>query len=243
MKTKIKISTLFILCLGMTSVKGQETITKDPLLQFKKFSEIGIAVNATRVNTNYTEFKTDNGNYSFEKTKYLPTIDACFNYGWLLKDKEENSIMTIKTGLNLISRNADLKDSLMNNLRFSSGYIQIPIQFGFRTPLKYNTVKNNLFRAFEFNAGLYGAIPILEKLDARDNIDASGTSLFGNYVRFGFLGEIVFSALNEKGQGHKFGIRASRDFNSILKIKDTKSDLYPYYYTIGLFYNITNTYK
>jgi len=243
MKRKIKISILFILCLGMTSVKGQETITKDPLLQFKKFYEIGFAVNATRVNTKYTEFKTDNGNFSFVKNKYLPNFDGYLNCGWLLKNKGGNPIMTIKTGLNFINRNADLKDSLMNNLRFYSGYIQIPIQYGFRFPMQYNTVKYNLFRAIEFNVGLYGSIPIFEKLDSKDNIDAAGTNLFGNYVRFGITGELVFTALNEKGHGHKFGIKVSKDFTTILKLKDSKFDLYPFYYTIGLFYNLTNIYK
>ena len=70
---------------------------------------------------------------------------------------------------------------------------QIPIQFGFRSPLKYNTVKNNLYRAFEFNAGVYAAMPTMQKLDSPDNLDASSQVLPLNYFKFGFINHYYFN--------------------------------------------------
>lgn len=242
MKTKIIITVVSIFAIATTSIKGQDTITKDPLLQFKNFYEISIAVNGTRVNTNNTSFTTKNGTYNFEKGNYIPTIDGIINYGWLFKFND-NEIYTLKTGLNFNSRGAKLTDSLGANLMYTEGFIQVPLQLGFRIPKRFNTIKNNLYRAFDFNIGVYGAIPYMEKLDQKNNLDADGISSFGNYCRFGFIGEISYSALNEKGYGYKFGIRASIDFNNIAKFKETKYELYPYYNTIGIFYNILNKYN
>jgi hypothetical protein len=244
MKNKNKTWTIiFGLSLTAFRVTAQENLPTDPLLNFENFYEIGFSANGTRVNTNHTVFKTSDGQYNFQKNNYLPTIDASFNYGWLFKDKTNSSIWTLKTGVNLLSRNANLFDSLGSHLRLNTGYLQIPIQFGFRSPIKYNTVKNNLYRAFEFNAGVYAATPIMQKLNSPDNLDADSQTLPTNYFKFGFMGEILFTALDSKGHGHKFGIRVSNDFPTILKIKETPNELYPYYNTIGLFYNISNRYK
>ena len=234
---------IFGLSLVISHVNGQETIQTDPIRNFKNFYEIGISMNGTRVNTNHTQFNTSNGTFDFRKNNYLPTLDASFNYGWLLKDKEGKSIWTLKTGVNVLSRNANLVDSIGNDLRLSTIYMQIPVQFGFRIPLKYNTVKNNFFRAIEVNAGVYVASPVYQKLDHPDNLDSDGEALGFNYYRFGFIGEVVFTTLDSKGHGHKFGIRVSNDFTSIAKVNETDTELYPYYYTIGIFYNFMNRYK
>lgn len=240
--TKFSVLTMFVLLTGMTTLMGQDTLTKDPLLKFKIFTETGISVNETRVNTNFTTFDTKNGMYFFEKGKYLPTVDAMINFGWIFKDKA-NQISTLKTGINLTSRVANLVDSIGTELKYSEGFIQIPVQLGLRTKKNFNTFKNNLFRAIEFNFGLYVSIPYFEKLDFKNNIDSEGSIAFGKYYRFGCLGEIAFSALNEKGYGNKFGLRVSIDFNSIAKVKETKYQLYPYYNSVGIFYIISNRHK
>jgi hypothetical protein len=240
---KFKFLTIIFLILEITSLKAQEAMTKDTLLQFKRFHDYGISINATRVNTNYTEFVTDKGKYSFDKNKYLPTFDFGMNYGWYIKYKEAGDFLSVKTGIKCTSRNADLKDSIMNNLRFWTGYIQVPVQFGFRIPLKPNMIKNNRFRSLEINAGFYAAVLSSERLDSKDNVDASWTSSFGNNIRFGSLAEIAFIAYSDNGQGHKFGLRISRDYNSIYKFKNTKNQLYPYFITNGIFYDITFNHK
>jgi hypothetical protein len=242
MKKKFKFLATIILLVAMLSVKAQDTLSQDPLLQFKTFFEVALAVNQTRVNTNYTTFTTKNGIYSFEKGSLTPTVDGMINYGWIFKTRE-NEIYTLKTGLNLTSRAAELTDSIGSNLMFTEGFLQVPLQFGIRLPKRFNTVKNNLYRAFELNIGVYIAIPYFELLDQKNNLDAASASGFGNYCRYGFVSEISYSALSKKGFGHKIGLRASIDFKSIAKFKDTKYGLYPYYNTIGIFYNILNKYN
>lgn len=63
-----------------------------------------------------------------------------------------------------------------------------------------------------------------------------------NYLKFGFIAELAFTALNSNGHGHKFGIRASLDHIAVLKIKETSNKIYPEFYSFGLFYNISNKY-
>ncbi|MDD3723640.1 MAG: hypothetical protein PHW92_14355 [Lutibacter sp.] len=240
MKTIILI--ISFVAIAITSIKGQDTIVKDPLLQFKNFYEFSISVNGTRVNTNHIYFNTNNETYNFDKGNYIPTLDGLINYGWIFKDNKDG-IMTLKTGINLTSRGGNVVNRIGEEMKYQEGFIQIPVIFGIRMAKNFNTVKNNLFRATEYNFGLYTSLPYYEKLDYKNNLDSDGTLSFGNYLRFGGTAEIVFSALNNKGHGHKFGIRASIDFNTIIKFKNTKYELYPYYNTIGLFYNILNIHK
>jgi hypothetical protein len=242
MKTKITIS-IIILILWMNWSISQEIKIKDPLSKYKNFNELAISVNGTRVNTNFTTFKTKNGIYNFEKNKYLPSYDILINFGWYLKDNYK-SIWILKTGINFNGRSANLVDSIGTDLRYYESLIQIPLQFGSRQPLKYNTIKNNLFRAIEYSMGIYAAIPLSERLDLKNNLDGKEINLsFGNYMRFGFIADLYFTALNELGYGHKIGIRMSFDFNSLVKFKATNFELYPYYNTFGIIYNLDNEYS
>jgi len=242
-----KISKIWTICFGallMTqTLIAQESMPVDPILKFKNFYEIGLGINATRVNTNHTEFNTSRGPYNFQKNSYLPNLDASLNYGWLFHQEDGSTTWTLKTGLNVLSRSADLTNSEGANLRLYTSYMQIPIQIGFRSPLKYNTFKNNLYRAFEFNAGVYVALPSLQKLDDPNNVDTRAATIPPNYLKFGLISEVLFTALDSKGHGHKFGIRVSSDFTAMAKFADTPNELYPYYYSIGIFYNIMNKYK
>lgn len=244
MKTTSKACAIyFAVLLMIQTLNAQENMPADPLLKFKNFYEIGLGLNASRVNTNHTEFNTSNGQYNFQKNSYLPNLDASLNYGWLLHQQDGSITWTLKTGLNVLSRNANLTNSYGANLRLYTGYMQIPIQIGFRSPLKYNTFKNNLYRAFEFNTGVYAALPSLQKLDDPNNVDTKAKTIPPNYLKFGLIGEVLFTAFDSKGHGHKFGIRVSSDFTAIAKFADTPNELYPYYYSIGIFYNIMNKYK
>ena len=235
-----KLYVCFFMLLSLTGL-AQDTI-QDPLRNFNGFVENTLAINATRVNTNHTEFNTSDGVYSFKKNNYLPTIEARVNFGWLFQKEEKDDIYSLKTGLNFYNQRANLNDPDGMELQLNTYYISIPIQFGVRDPLPFNTVKNNFFRAFEYSIGGYISSPISQKLDHPDNLDASGERTWFNYLRFGFIGEIAFSSLTEKGKGHRFGLRSTTDFSSITKIRDTNNELYPYYINFGVFYNISNYY-
>lgn len=232
-----------VLIVILTSIysNAQDTI-QDPLLKFDRFGEMSLAFNATRVNTNNTEFSTSNGDYTFKKNDFLPSVDFNVNFGWLLNKNGIHGISSIKTGLNFTTRSADLLDQNGNSLRLSTNYLVLPVQYSIRKPLTFNTVKNNLFRAMEYSAGFYVSSPFYQKLDHPDNIDSQGNYTWFNYLKFGFIAEVAFTSLNEDGNGHKFGFRVSSDFTSITRFSDTENELYPYFVNIGVFYNISNDY-
>lgn len=233
--------------LGMLLVpiqlSAQSAAPSDPLLNFKGFTEIGFVANGTRINSNHSTFKTKAGNFNFEKNTYLMSLDAYLTFGKLIKEKDGKTIRSIKTGINVINRKANLFDSAGTKWRHSTTFLQVPVQFGFRIPQRFNTVKNNLYRAFEFNIGFYLSIPMFEKLDHPDNVDSPGDFIPFGYIRPGFISELVYTALDSKGHGHKFGIRTNTELAHISEYKGTPSQLYPIYSTIGLFYNIANYYR
>lgn len=230
----------------MTLVLGQliaqEDKAIDPLRNFKTFYELGGSIELTRVNTENTHFSTSNGDYDFRKNNYAPSSTTSINFGWLINDKTSELIWTIKTGFNISSKVANLYDSSGNKLQLFTSYIQIPLQVGFRVPVQYADNSHHFFHAFEMNFGVYAATPFMQKLDNPNNIDAKGKGLSANNLRFGFIGELVYSAFDKKGHGHKFGLRATQDFTHLTKFKETPSQLYPFYYTVGIFYNISNDY-
>lgn len=226
------------LCFSVTS---QDTLT-DPLNNFDLFYENSLSLNATRINTNNTEFNTSSGDFHFKKNNFRPSIDFTVNVGWLLNNENASSIKSIKTGLNFTTRSADLHDQNNNELRLSTNYLMIPVQFGYRYPLRFRTVKNNLFRAIEYNIGMYASSPYYQKLDHPDNIDSPGTFSWFNYLRLGFITEVSFTAINEEGRGHHFGIRVSSEYSGIIKFSETENELYPEYVNIGLFYKLNSAY-
>jgi hypothetical protein len=232
---------MFVMTLSTSTSNAQDTI-QDPLRKFDMFFENSLSINATRINTNHTEFSTSNGDYTFKKNDYRPTFDFNVNFGWLLNKKDIHGISSIKTGYNFTTRSADLLDPDGNELRLTTNYLMIPVQYSIRQPIKFNTVKNNLYRAIEYSAGFYVSSPFYQKLDHKNNIDSEGKYTWFNYLKFGFVAEVAYTAFNEDGNGHKFGIRCSRDFTSITKFSDTENELYPYYLNIGVFYNISNDY-
>lgn len=182
---KMKKINIFYLCwivylIPPFLLKAQENIPLDPILKFKNFYENGIALNLSRTNPYHSAFNTPYGNLTLKSNSSTQTYDFRFNYGWLFKYKEPNeiSLKILKTGINLLSRNAELSDSLDANFSLNTHYIQIPLQFGYRRPLKYNTIKNNLYRAIEYNIGFYAATPIYQSLINIDNLANSKNNFY-----------------------------------------------------------------
>ncbi len=237
------LNTIILILILSNIINAQESTKTDPLLNYKHFLEVGLSLDLTRINTNHTMFNNELGKFEFIKNNYLPTFHSSINFGWLIKEKNSNKLWTIKTGLNFTSKNAELMDESNNKLNLSSGYIQIPLQFGLRIPLNNNKEKKKSFKAFELNWGVYASTPFSQRLSSIDNLDSKDDFIIANYIRYGAIGEIVFTNLNNKGQGNKFGIRFSKDFTRISKLKNSTTNLYPYYYSIGVFYNIANKYS
>lgn len=104
-------------------------------------------------------------------------------------------------------------------------------------------MRDGYFRAIELHIGPYVSTPFCQKLDSRDNIDQEGELTAFNYLRFGFVSEISYTSLNERGNGYKFGLRLSSDITELAVLNDTDAQLYPYYYSVGIFYNFINLFR
>ena len=241
MKKTITLLTGLVLLFNL-ALQAQDTLTKDPLLKFSKFYEVNLATSLTRVNTNHTVFNTDNGTYTFMKNNYTPALEGGLMFGMVLSDKDDD-VWMIKTGMQFLTRNANLIDTNRNDLQLSTGYLQIPILAGIRLPLQHHKERNGYYRAVDVYVGPYMSAPMFQKLDSKDNVDSEMEAEFFSYLRFGFMSEIMFTSLNQRGNGHKFGIRASSDFTYVHEFKETDTQLYPYYYSIGVFYNLINLYN
>lgn len=131
------IITSLIVVLTSLYSNAQDTI-KDPLRKFDMFFENSFALNATRVNTSNTEFATSNGDFAFKKGDYRSSFDFNVNFGWLLNNKNSFDISTIKTGINFTTRSADLINIDGGNLRLSSSYLMIPVQFSSSNKIQYS---------------------------------------------------------------------------------------------------------
>src|SRR5690554_1259648 len=231
-----------VFLLTISQLFAQEDNLVDPIAKYKSFYELGGSIGLTRVNTEHTHFNTAKGDYEFRKNNYLPSSTGSINFGWLFNSEESNTIFAIKTGINISTKSASLLDSDGNKLQLTTSYLQLPFLVGFREPIRYSKNENRFFHALEYHIGVYAATPFFQKLDNRNNVDASGKGLAANNLRFGIMAEVAFTAFDNKGHGHKFGFRMMHDFAKLHKFKKTPSQLYPYYGSLGLFYNIYNDY-
>ncbi len=240
MKKTLTSYLLFLSPLFMFNLLAQDSLrTLDPVLKFKHFMEEGLSVNYCRVNT--TQINYHNGLYTFEQGKSSwQSSDIAINFGWIKKTSDNKTLVLFKTGINMVNRAADLKDSTGKQLNYSLGSIQIPVMMGFRLPLRYNTIKNGFFRAIEWCYGPYIGFSVWEKLDSRNNYDSRGNFVLGNYIRMGLVSTLCFTSLNEKGRGHKIGLRANVDFTSLLNNSENHNAIHPAFLTAGIYYNLFN---
>ena len=238
MKNIILVLSAFILT---TSLYAQ-VFLKDPLREYSALFQNSLGVNLTRINTNFNTFDVNEETYTFLKNDYLLTPEYRAVLGFLFHKPERRDIYMLRTGFNFGVQRANLIDPQGDDLRLTTNYLSIPVDFQIRHPLTYKPLKNDNFRAVNYGFGTYLAAPIYQKLDRPENIDASGEMTFFNYLRFGLNAEISFSTFNDKGHGHQFGIRTSTDFANILELGGTDNKLYPFFSNVGVFYNLSNSY-
>ncbi|MCX6351758.1 MAG: hypothetical protein NTX03_07840 [Bacteroidetes bacterium] len=217
----------------------QDSTIKDPILKFRISTEYPWGVNFTRIDTRYAT----QGKYELEKGKWLPGVEGGMMYSVRPKSKETKSIFSFKFGWLISSYNTDLTDANGKQMRFRQSFYKIPIMYGFRMPLNYNTVKNGFYRAIQLHVGVYGSSNIGESLGDKRDIDVGFNKDIFNTLHSGFITEISFTAFNQRGHGHLLGLRTSADFTKPILFKKNQNEIYPVYYSIGLFYNILNSYK
>lgn len=231
---------LIFIYLNLFSAFAQLNETFDPVLKFKKFNEIGFAISSVSVqmgNTLYNDAQISNVQYSANYLDY----EFSYNYGWIVNStSSQASLVKIGVYLPFLSCNYEV-DEIID--KHSTLFLKIPLQYGFRLPLNRYNSNQEIFRSVEINFGLYGATPLLERLVYEEEFFAVNYGISGAYLRCGFITELYLTTQNNEGNGQKYGLRASIDFNSFNQLYRTKYNIYPLYYSFSFFYNLWNEYR
>lgn len=228
---KTKLITMLVLSLSLVAY-SQDTI-QDPYLNIKSFTtfEVGMA-------TTYADSRNDKlGNYDLVKGKNYPTINLGFFYTKTNLLKDPTFIMNIKTGLFLNNNYTDITDSLGKALTFSEMNLTLPVMIGIRLPVNYNRPQDRFYKAVNLNIGGYVSLPMLPTLNERGVNIVEAEEFMSDYIKFGLISEIVFTALNKEGKGHRIGIRTIADLGSAITFSEEKYGIHPTYVSVGLFYN------
>ena len=77
-------------------------------------------------------------------------------------------------------------------------------------------------------------MPLDNRLFPKTDITpVNGFCEFGDYLRWGYIVEYVYSALDKNGYGHSLGLRIITDANSVIKFNKEKFGIYPTYISTG----------
>lgn len=209
---------------------AQDTLTDSHTLNESFITwEIGLA--STYIDSRNIEF----GQYTLKKGKYYPTYNFGFFYTKTNLFNEQHFLL--KSGIMFNSNYTDLTDSLDNELRFSETNLTIPILIGMRLPVQYNAPGDKFYKVVHLNVGCYVSFPFGPALYESGDTWVRSDEFFSDYIKFGLMTEIEFTALNKEGKGHRFGLRTMMDFQDVIKFDD-KYGIRPVYASVGVFYNI-----
>lgn len=212
--------------------QAQDTLI-DPYASIKSFTTWELGLAATTIDGRSDEF----GQYTLKTGKYYPTFNMGFFYTRANLLNEDDFFLNYKLGLLLNSNYTDLTDSLDNELRFTESNLTIPFMIGIRLPVQYNSPDDKFYKAVNMNIGAYVSFPFGPTLAEPGDRWAKSDDFFGDYIKFGLIAEIEFTALNAKGKGHRFGFRTMTDFRDVIKL-DEQSGIRPAYVSMGVYYNI-----
>ena len=228
---KIKLFTLLILGFSYLTY-SQDTLHQDPYLNIKSFTTFEVGMAST-----YADSRNDKlGDYDLVKGKNYPTINLGFFYTKTNILKDPTFIMNIKTGLFLNNNYTDVTDSLGKALTFSELNLTLPIMISIRLPVNYNRPQDRFYKAVNLNIGGYISLPMLPTLNESGETVVEAEEFMSDYIKFGLIAEIVFTALNKQGKGHRIGIRTIADIGNAT-FNEKKYGIQPTYVTVGIFYN------
>jgi len=213
-------------------LKAQDTLV-DPFLTVKSFTTLEVGVTTTSANSNNDEL----GDYNLVKGKNYPTINGGLFYTKTNLLKDQKIIMNVKTGLFLNNNYTDVTDSLGKAFTFSELNLTIPVMIGIRLPINYNRPQDRFYKAVNLNFGGYVSLPLLPTLNERGENTVETEEFTSDYIKFGFIAEIVFTALNKEGKGHRIGLRTIADLGSVITFSEEKYGIQPTYISVGIFYN------
>lgn len=216
----------------VTTIKAQDTLT-DPYITIKNFTTFEEGIATTYTDGNNNKF----GDYNLVKGEYNTT----FNFGIFYKRtnifNDPEFLFNIKTGLFFNNNYVNVSDSIGKIYTFNEINLTIPLMIGVRYPINYNRPQDRFFKAVNMNFGGFISLPMFPSLVEKGNAINKNDNITSDYIKFGLIAEIVFTALNKEGKGHTVGIRTITDLGSIITFDKQKYGIHPTYISLGLFYN------
>lgn len=230
MKTKL----LTFLILGISYFGYSQDSLQDSYTLKKSFTTFDFGVGTHWVDNRNINF----GAYTVNTDKRYPT----YNFGLFFTStnliNDPKNIFNFKTGLLLNSNYADLTDSIGAQYQFSETNLSLPIMIGTRIPVNYNTSTDKFYKAVNLNIGGYISLPMFPNLHQKGEAYIPSEEFMSDYIKYGMIAEIIYTATNKEGKGHRFGLRTIFDFRSVTKLKDEIYGITPAYTTLSLFYVI-----
>lgn len=216
-----------------STIWAQDSLV-DPMVNIKSYTTFDFGFYAQSPNTDNVQF----GDYTLPQGIYKPTIHSAIFWHRTLLLEENEPLFKLKTGLLFNSYYTNLTDNNGANYYFSEADISLAFLVGTHLPIKYNSVKDKFFKAIDMNFGMYMGTPFIEHFTLEENKYSEEGQYWGfNYMKFGLIAEIEYSAITKNGYGHRIGLRTMVDLNSIWKFKNSESGIYPSFTSIGIFYN------
>lgn len=233
-----------------TDQNQKSNLLEDPYLSLKPFNTIDASVAYQYVNSNNISF----GDYTLKRGKYYPSASmaAYIHIPNLFQMKNPygkgKAIGNLKTGFLMDFTSTDLYYEQKNEIglydkkemTFSQVSVSIPLIYSHRMPINHGNEKGNkYYKAINVNFGLYLGVPVSNRLYEKGDITPENGEIgFGDYLRWGSIIELEYSALNKEGYGHRFGLRMITDFSSVIKFNKEKYGIYPTYVSAGIYYNM-----
>ncbi len=174
--------------------------------------------------------------YFLNVYKYYPSY--FYNISFIITKlyvKNKTSI-NLKNCLLFSQNYVDLKDTLSIEYRLYEDRVTYLLLLGIREPVKYNYSEDKYFKAVDFYVGSYFTTPGYHYLERKDNLNKTKT--LTNYAKVGLSFELIFSALNKEGYGHRFGIRIMNDSPSTILFKKQPAEIRPSFNTISFLYTL-----
>jgi hypothetical protein len=223
-----------IISFAFACLNAQEK-PQDPMSLVDSFTSYDFGLSTFRVNTKYNRF----GDYNLNKGEFRYSIQSAimFNFNRLYESERFN--LHFKSGLIFSPMYTNLTDSANQSLQYSEFFYGLPLMLGTRFPVRYNRSDAYFFKAVDFNVGIVIGLSTMQSLYPKGDLDLGYTYLMGDYMKMSLVWELIFSAVNNEGYGHRMGVRSMLDIPNMLKLKkEAQFGIYPVYMSLGIFYTI-----
>lgn len=247
---KTNYSRLICFLLWIVSLSGNihGQLPEDFVKKYNRFIELNVGVHALNVQNRALFYVGSQIQENYYNDNYRWNSSVALHFGTINQQdtsRLKKYMLYSITGFEWSNKSAVL--TVQNNqssevLIRTDHQITLPFVLGIRSPIKYNTIKNGFYRVVDLRFGATFGISAFNSSRSTASVSRSFDFVPFHLVRLGWRTDVGLSFLNMNGHGHRFGFQVNADLTSMRFINISNSKL-PFYYSLGLNYNIINSYK